>query len=146
MEPQLILDAIKKKIPPPNVDIASIEDALSDAIRKIEPEIRGPFITKAQTAYRDFEIAGNPFEVGAAEATNFLVELGQDRDAKLRCYPGKKLFGQLVQILQERWGVNLRLEELVSVVTRDKIDKEVVDFLKGLCNLKDTSTASHTDD
>jgi hypothetical protein len=146
MEPQLILDAIKKKKPAEDIDIASIENVLSEAISRMDPDadIGGTFITKAQTSYRDFKLADNSLYAGAAEANKFLMEIGQDRDAKLRYYPGKKLFGQLVQILQERWSVNIRLEELVAVVTRDKIDKEVVDFLKGLCNLKGTSTVSHT--
>ena len=80
----------------------------------IKPEFSGVYVTKTQTAYRDLN-KENPFDSGARDAVNFLSSL-ETFEQRLQYFPGKKIFGQFVQILQDQYGINMRLDEIISVL------------------------------
>ncbi|MGA1796652.1 MAG: hypothetical protein ACMUIL_12415 [bacterium] len=101
---------------------------LNEVLTVVEDEVAGTFVTRAQLAYRDFEIDERPYEAGAAAATRYLRSL-HDRTQKLAAFPGKRVFGLLVQKLQERHRITLRTTDIVDVITRDNCPTEMVIFL-----------------
>ncbi|HPR53652.1 MAG TPA: ATP-binding protein [Deltaproteobacteria bacterium] len=127
LDETLIQLAIQRRTDSP-FDVANLRTILDEILATVEDEVAGTFVTKAQQAYRDFEIDDRPYEAGAAAATRYLRSL-QDRTQKLSVYPGKRIFGLMVQKLQEQHRITLRITDLVDVITRDNCPKELADFL-----------------
>jgi hypothetical protein len=116
LEPELLLAAARKQREQNELDLALVKTVLEAAVKNIEDEVSGPFVVKTQTAYRSFEIDSNPFDAGASAATRFLRDL-VTLESKIAAYPGKKIFGAFVETLQNRIGINLRLEDVVAELT-----------------------------
>ena len=124
LETEFLLAAAKKRRGSKELNETIITEMLEKAVQQIEGEVLGPFITKTQVAYRNFELAENPFDTGATEATLYLKSLTALND-KLAAYPGKKIFGAFVEILQNDYGINLRLEDVVAEITPENAPREL---------------------
>jgi hypothetical protein len=105
----------------PTLDI--VRNLLNDAVEIVKPDVGGVYVTKTQGAYRALG-KQNPFDDGARDAFNFVSSL-QTLEERLQYYPGKKVFGQFVQLLQDRYGINLRLEDIVAVLSKEKAPGEL---------------------
>jgi predicted ATPase len=125
IEPFLIAATIKRKAPEINLDAAAIETLLDEAIAAVEDNVSGPFVTKTQTAYRLYQMSENPFDAGASAATRYLRSLNT-REAKIAAYPGKRIFGAVVEALQAKHKVNIRLDDLIGEITPDNAPEELM--------------------
>jgi predicted ATPase len=134
LAPELVTAALHHKGSDVDLEIEGVRALLQEAVREIEPGVRGSFITKTQAAYREFDMAPNPFDEGARDAANFLAEL-DDLEKKLQYYPGKKIFGQFVKLLQERHGINLRLDDIVAVLNEENAPEDIKLFTQMLVDL-----------
>ena len=84
-----------------------------------------------QTAYRQFQLDPNPLVAGANAAAVYLTSLAT-REAKVSAYPGKRLFGAFVEALQEDYGVNIRLDDIVAEITENNAPEELKQCLDKL--------------
>ncbi|MGZ3569954.1 MAG: hypothetical protein ACXU9W_14320, partial [Thermodesulfobacteriota bacterium] len=126
LNPTFIYEALVRLIPkdPPQLD--KVRDLLNEALDIVKPDVGGVYVTKTQVAYRAMD-RENPFDNGARDAVNFVTSLGKLED-RLKYYPGKKVFGQFVQLLQNKYGINLRLEDIIIMVTKDNVPKDIKDL------------------
>jgi len=131
LEPELLLAAIKRKNEKLDIDRAKVLALLEESVSSIEDSVAGTFVTKAQTAYRKFNLDPNPFDAGAASATKYLRGL-KTLQEKLAAFPGKKIFGTFVEKTQSLFGVNIRLEDIVSEIIPENINEELKEFLAAL--------------
>jgi hypothetical protein len=46
-------------------------------------------------------------------------------EERLKFYPGKKIFGQFVQLLQNNYGINLRLDDIVAVLNKNNAPEDL---------------------
>ena len=106
---------------PPKAE--DVQDLLNAALDVVKPEIGGVYVTKTQVAYRAMN-KENPFDEGARVAVNFVSSL-QSLEDRLKYYPGKKVFGQFVHLLQNQYGINLRLEDILAVLDKDNAPEDV---------------------
>jgi hypothetical protein len=133
LDPDLLVEALNAKAPEAGLQVEAIRELLEEAIELIEPEVRGPFITKAQLAYREIG-KENPYDAAARDAANFLAGINTFEE-KLRFYPGKRIFGQFVRLLQEKYGVDLRPEDIVVVINKDNAPEDIKSFMQMLDEL-----------
>jgi predicted ATPase len=96
---------------------------LNEALDIVKPDVGGVYVTKTQAAYRALG-KENPFNDGARDAFNFVSSL-QTLEERLQYYPGKKVFGQFVQLLQDRHGINLRLDDIIAVLSKGNAPEEL---------------------
>jgi hypothetical protein len=119
LDPSLVHRALRKRnptIPITQKDLTTIFEECAAAIRA---DMVAAYVTKAQVSYRNLGRPG-AFEAGAHDAAKF-VEERQTLVEALSAFSGKRLFGQLVEKLQARVGINVRIEELA-----DEIDVNAV--------------------
>lgn len=124
LNPVLLAAAANKKKTNNAIDEDSIRTLLEKAVLQIEGEVTGSFVTKTQNAYRVFQMSDKPYDDGARDATNYLLGLKDAKD-KLAVYPGKRIFGALVELLQANYGLNLRLEEVIAELTPENAPTEL---------------------
>ncbi len=129
LEPGLLAAASNRKKQGIDIDVDQVKEILDEAIVKVEDSVSGVFVTKTQTAYRNFGVVDdNPFDAGAVAATRYLRSI-TTLEKKLVAYPGKKIFGAFVEMLQEKFGVNIRLEEIVAEITPENAPTELKECL-----------------
>jgi predicted ATPase len=129
LQPGLLQAAIaRKRGAPTSVEVVS--DTLARAIERIEPDVTGTFITRAQIACRAARDDAW-LDVGVKAATQYLSSLKTLQD-KLAVYPGKKMFGAFVEILQAEQGVNLRIEDVIAELNPGNAPDELVTFFEML--------------
>lgn len=131
LEPGLIVSAVRSRKADTELDEAAAEALLESAVAAIEDETSGVFVTRAQLAYRDLRLGDNPHDEGARAATRYLRSLSS-LEQKLHAYPGKAVFGKFVERLQGQHGVNLRLDDIVAVLTTSNAPAELVTLLEAL--------------
>ncbi len=123
LNPELIHQALIQsgaKNPP---QLGDINRLLNEAIEIIRPEIYGIYIDKAQSSYKAMD-KQNPYVTAGNDAGNFVASF-QTLDEKLKYYPGKKVFGQFVQLLQTQYGINIRFEDIVAALNKDNAPEDV---------------------
>ena len=130
---ELLSIALSKKYLGSTIDTKQVTSLLQEAIELVGPDVGGVYITKAQNAYHTLG-RENPFDQGAAEAYKFVSSF-DTLEKKLKYYPGKKVFGQFVQLLQERHGLTLRLEEIVQGISAVTAPKDINNLYKMLSKL-----------
>jgi predicted ATPase len=123
LQPELVLNALNVKYPDFDLEREDVVALLDETMQAVRPEVGGVFITKTQTAYRAFG-KDNPFDSGASNAYQFLDTL-DTFERRLKYYPGKKVFGQFVQLLQERYSRTLRLDEIVEVLSPENVPEDI---------------------
>ncbi len=133
LDPKLIEMALSKKYTNNCLTIEHIQNLLKQAIEKITTDVVSIFITKAQTAYK-FLGKDNPFDKGAKDAYSFISSL-TTLESKLKYFPGKRIYGQFVQLLQDNNGFTLRLEDIITVINKDNSPKDFLSLFKILENI-----------
>jgi len=128
INPELLMRALSAKDSETTLSEADIRRLLKDAVIAIEDSVSGTFVTRTQFAYRDFKLAENPHDAGAAAATKYLRQL-DTLDAKLLAYPGKKIFGEFVQRLQQQYKMTLRIDDVVAILDSSNTPSELRDSL-----------------
>jgi predicted ATPase len=130
LEPGLIHLALVQLNPKTLPDLDEVRTLFNAALELVQPDIGGVYVTKAQVAYRNMG-KENSFSEGANDAVNFVTSLTTLED-RLKYYPGKKVFGQFVQILQDQYGINMRLEDIVAVLNEANAPQDIKDLFKSL--------------
>jgi hypothetical protein len=120
---ELLSIALTRKYPKGTIGTQQIRELLQQAIKLVEPDVGGVYITKTQTAYRTLG-KDNPFDKGAADAFRFVSSL-DTLEKKLKYFPGRKVFGQFVQLLQEKHNLTLRLEEIIQGITEANVPEDI---------------------
>jgi hypothetical protein len=133
LDAQLLLSAVKARAPKTAVSVEKIDGLLAAAVAEVEDLVSGPFVTRAQHAFRDLKLAENPHDAGATAATKFLRQT-QELTDKLKVYPGKLIFGKMVELMQNQLGINLRIEDVIAVLTPDNAPQELVQCLRDLAS------------
>jgi len=134
IEPHVLVAAIKRRKNDIEIDEAHVGTLLDEAIVSKEDDVSTPFITKTQSAYHLFDLDDNLFDAGAKAANRYLRSL-TTREAKMQAYSGKRIFAGFVELLQERYHVNIRVDDLVVEMNTDNVPaevKECFDKLKGI--------------
>lgn len=131
LEPALLCHAVNVRAKGDPIDKTIVNALLEQAIEDIEDQVAATFVTRAQLAFRELRLADNPHEAGAQAATRFL-RTTTTLEAKLLCYPGKRIFSKLVGKLQERYGVNLRIDDIITVLTPEMAPTELLECLNSL--------------
>jgi predicted ATPase len=131
IEPHLLVAAIRAKYPQSTFDEEETRKLLTEAASAVEDDASGTFVTRAQLAYRDFKLAENPYDVGAAAAAKYLRQVST-LEQKLQVYPGKKIFGEFVQHLQQAHKLTLRIDDVVAILDSQNTSPEVVSVLKNI--------------
>lgn len=128
LEPQLLHAAISGKYPKQSISLDEVSNCLEEAIKSVNESVYGPLVTKAQHAYKEYKLSDNPHDEGAAEAARFIKGIVTS-EQKRTIYPGKKIFGKFVEELQNRYKMTIRLDDVISSITRESISEEVVSEL-----------------
>lgn len=128
LDPLLVHHALLKRKPDLAISDGDIAEILENVVRTMEAEVGSIYVTKAQVAYRNLGKEG-PFETAARDAISFLGGLNSRQD-RLGAFPGKKLFGQMVQELQNRTGINIRLEDLADEMSVNAVPNALRDLFK----------------
>ncbi len=128
LDPGLLCHAINARAKGDSIEEVDVNGLLEMCIADIEDHVAGTFVTRAQFAFRELRLADNPHDAGAQAATRFL-RATTTLEAKLLCYPGKKVFSKLAGKLQERYGINLRIDDVIAVLTRELAPLELLDCL-----------------
>jgi hypothetical protein len=81
---------------------------------------------RVEVAYRNLGKEG-AFEAAARDAISFLKGLHSLPD-RLRAFPGKKVFGQMVQEIQNRTGTNIRIEDLADEINVNAVPQPLQDL------------------
>lgn len=127
LDPHLVAAAVGLKSPAPGLGVDELSYLLQQAVQLVEEDSLAAFVTKAQAAYRKWGVE-NAYDQAAQDALNFLRGL-TELEQKLLYYPGKRIFGQLVQLLQEEHGINLRLDDIVAQLTEDNAPEDIRRFV-----------------
>ena len=125
---ELLSIALSKKYPGSTITTPQIIELLKGATDIVEPDVGGVYITKAQSAYRALG-RENAFDQGAADAYRFVSSL-DTLEERLKYYPGKKIFGQFIQQLQDKYGLTLRLEEVAQGISAANAPKDIHNLYK----------------
>ncbi|MFC1662369.1 ATP-dependent endonuclease, partial [Gemmatimonadota bacterium] len=128
IEPQLVLAAVRRVAPGCEVSLEEIEELLGEVVASLEEHVDATFVSNTQIAYRDVLERENWHQDGAGAAVKFLKSL-DGLDKKLHAYPGRRIFGRFVEAFQEREGVHLRIDDLVTVLDRDNAPAELIECL-----------------
>lgn len=131
LKPTLILTAINARFNEKKLSLNDIESFLSTVVNNIEDEESAVFITRAQHAYKEFDLDANPLSAGATAANRYLKQL-DNLDKKISAYPGKLIFGKLGELLQKEHGINLRIEDLIAILTTENVPEEILHCLNEL--------------
>ena len=126
----LISAAIHSVDPDIELGTDQVVELLERAVGKVNSKVKGSFVTKTQAAYRKFE-EPRSFDQAATDAINYLQEI-DTIEQKLKYYPGKRIFGQFVQLLQNEHGINLRLDNIVAVLDAENAPEDIQDFVQML--------------
>jgi ABC-type cobalamin/Fe3+-siderophores transport system ATPase subunit len=122
IEPVLLKTAVEKK--KTEISLDKIKELLSIVVSKIQVDAESDLIEKTEVAFKKFEIAGDPRRA-AVEYKNSLDTL----EKKLAVFPGKKILGGFIEELQNKYGIQLRLTEILNAINETNIDPEVKDCL-----------------
>jgi predicted ATP-dependent endonuclease of OLD family len=126
IEPELLLIAIKRLDPETRITPTLIGEYLDEAIADVADDINGLFIMTAQTAFREILSSDDWVKAGASAAARHIKSLDA-RERFLVAYPGRRIFGKFVQRLQEKHGIHLRMEHVLSVLTKENVPAEVLE-------------------
>lgn len=131
--PNLLLEALIQLNDNDALSLDDVKNMLVSSIESIRPDIGGVYVTKTQTIYRDLG-KDNPFDSGARDAVNFISSI-QTFEQCLKYYPGKRIFGQFVQLLQQKYGINMRLDNIVAILNKDNAPENMKQLFHLLGNL-----------
>lgn len=120
---ELLSIALARKYSESTISTQQIRELLQEATHLVEPDVGGVYITKAQNAYRTLG-KENALDQGARDAYRFVSSL-DTLERKLKYFPGRKVFGQLVQLLQEKHSLTLRLEEVIQGVSEVNVPEDI---------------------
>jgi hypothetical protein len=130
---ELLSIALSKKYSESTINTQQVRELLQEATDLVGPDVGGAYITRAQNAYRTLG-RENAFDQGAAEAYKFVSSI-DTLGKKLKYYPGKKVFGQFVQLLQDKHSFTLRLEEIVQGLSAATAPKYIQNLFTMLSKL-----------
>lgn len=133
LDPELLMDSLSRKYPNASLSIQQVRALLQEAVDIIGPDVGGVYITQAQTAYRALN-KENPFDRGATDAFKFVSALNT-LEKKLKSYPGKRVLGQFIQLLQERHGCTLRIEDIIKSLTKSNALNDILELNRMLSRL-----------
>lgn len=128
LEPNLLLATIRAKKPDIDISEDDVLRFLAKAVEKTTEDADAAFVTRAQLAYRDLKLADNPHDAGAKAATKFIKEI-DTLEKKIALYPGKRIFGAFVQEIQEELGINIRVDDVVAILTPENMPREIAEAL-----------------
>lgn len=123
LTPELLSIALSKKYSESPTNIQQVRELLQEATNFVGPDVGGVYVIKAQNAFRALD-RENAFDQGAKEAFKFVNSL-DTLERKLKYYPGKKVFGQFVKLLQDKYSLTLRLEEVIQGISTANAPKDI---------------------
>jgi predicted ATPase len=106
-----------------------IETLLCKACETVFSETRGSFITSTLDYYHRYDLGTR--EEATQEALDML-DSASDLSSRLLLLSGSKLFGQFVQELQQKYGLNIRLQEVVAQLNESNVPNELINFIRRL--------------
>lgn len=130
---ELLNLALIKKYPNSSINIQQIEDILLEAINIIKPDVGGVYITQAQNMYHILH-KEDAYNNGAKDAHNFVSSI-DTLEKQIKYYPGKKLFGQFVNLLQEKHGFTLRLDDIIQCINIENVPQDIKKLTEMLLKL-----------
>jgi ABC-type cobalamin/Fe3+-siderophores transport system ATPase subunit len=125
IKPFILKEAISRKKPELGITDAQIEELLSTAIGKIQDEEERDFIDSTRVAFRKYEIDEDP-TLTAVRYKNTLDTL----EKKLKAFSGKRVYGRFVDELQGRFGVNLRIDDIINILDERNFPTEIKSCLE----------------
>lgn len=105
-----------------------VRAGLEEACKLVEDEAQTQCINSTQDAFRKFELSDNPKEHGTKAALKFWKEQCGTLEGKLMFYPGAAVFGKFVELMQNRFGANIRPEDVISTYTAENAPAEIREF------------------
>ncbi|HYB60658.1 MAG TPA: AAA family ATPase [Methylomirabilota bacterium] len=132
LEPANLCEAIRRKLPqdfPTKPTPEEVTDLLQVAVDAAQQEAETKLITETQKAFRKYELAENPIEHGAQAALRFNHEECAGLPGKLRYYPGATVLGKFVGEVQEKYGTNIRPEDIIATFTTENAPPELLELL-----------------
>jgi predicted ATPase len=133
LDVDLLKMALNKKYTDKPISNEQIRELLHKAAEIVGSDVDATYITNAQNAYRSLGME-NAGDKGAADALKFIRSL-DTLEKKLKYYPGKKVFGQFVQLLQSEHDLTLRLDEVVQSLNLNNIPNDIKELNKMLSGL-----------
>jgi predicted ATPase len=138
LQPECLLASVSQKLVQKGKEPAKqaeIVQLLKESCDDLLTETQAQYITKTQDAYRRLELASNWKEDGVKDALEFCKSNLKDLPSMLVNIPGDRVFGKLVGRLQQKFGINIRAEEIISVMNPTFISTEIRSFLERLNSL-----------
>jgi predicted ATPase len=126
LDPSLVHRALLRMKPNLTLTEGDIAAVLDRVLGTMQADVGSAYVTKAQVAYRNLGREG-AFEAAARDAIAFLGGL-QSLPDRLRAFPGKKVFGQMVQELQNQTGINIRLDDLADELDVNAVPQSLQDL------------------
>jgi hypothetical protein len=123
LSPSLIFDAVTERTPQLTLDV--VRDKLEEITTSMHDEVLRLYISRAQIEYRRLDLGSEALR----DSIDFVNGLARLSD-RLMYYPGKKIFGQLVQWLQNEHGLNLRMDDLIEAINVDDPPEACREFLR----------------
>ena len=127
---------LKEALSGRGLDIAEsdIENILQRASDDLQDDVGSAFITGTQWGYRDLLKDENWVHSGATAANRHLRSLTDLQDC-IASYPGRRFFGRFVHRLQNEHGIQLRIDDVVSVMRTDNVDGELIECFEKLSKI-----------
>ena len=117
-----------------DIEESDIENLLQRASDDLQDDVDSPFITGTQWGYRDLLNDSNWVHSGASAAGRHLRSLTGLQD-RIASYPGRRFFGRFVHHLQNEKGIQLRIDDVVSVMRADNVDRELIECFEKLSEI-----------
>jgi hypothetical protein len=111
-------------------DIDSVREFVVEAIQATLDELSEATFDRVGTRYRRDVIAAEGRNVEVAEANSRARETLDDGDEQARLTRGKDLLASVRRRVQETFGISFGNQALLSEITVDELDHELVEFLR----------------
>ncbi len=135
LDPTMIAGAVAKRRPGVEFSTSDAEALLDEVLEALVTESTTLYVNRTQAAFRRYELSTGPLEAGTKAAVEYLASV-VSREDRLRDYPGKSVYGQVVERLQQSHGVNIRILDLVEQLTPTNADDDLKDGLGVLTTLQ----------
>ncbi len=112
-----------------------ITQLLQDACYNLSDECRAQYVSQTMWFYKNLGISDDWATDGPRDALRFWDTSARDPKNLVVNLPGGRIFGNFVKRLQDNCGVNIKPEEVISVMTPDMVPEEVRIFLGKLDKL-----------
>jgi len=142
LDPDNLLASLRGKLGPDRVnevDRGSIEGVILEAGATLSSEVQANYVDGTQTAFMRYELVdSNPREGGTLAAVEHWRGIGSDTVSGIvDNFPGDKVFGRVVGIIQRRYGITLSPMEVITYMTGESVPPEVKEFLTNVAVLPD---------